>query len=52
MTMQNSNYGWGDFTPRAVVTLSLANKFSPIAKTDKEMIQKQLNLHMLVDLMK
>ena len=51
LNVRNSDGGWGTFTPRAVVALSMASSVSPIAKKNKQLILKELNIQLLKDLM-
>lgn len=52
LNARSSDYGWGPFTPRAVVALSMASRVSPVARKNWQMMVKQLNIHIIKDLMR
>lgn len=52
LSQRNSDYGWDDFTPRALIAMAFAEKILPIPKEERVLMQKRLDVHILLNLMR
>lgn len=47
LSQRKADYGWDDFTARALVGLSFAEKYLPIPEKQKDSMMKRLDLQLL-----
>lgn len=52
LSKKNSDYGWEDFTPRALIALKFAEKILPISEEERALMKKRLDVNILLNLVR